>query len=115
MTVRCSKQWEGSFGYRKAQIAGSQWRKTVTHYSTHAQVESAKDGLLLADLRFVFEKGRVIEEYPEERRVLLYADTPTDEIPAHIVVEDTEAEGVIVTVYVPDPDIWIANVRRRRR
>jgi len=57
--------------------------------TTHAQVEAAKDGLL--------------------------PDTPTDKIPAHIVVEDTEAEGVIVTAYVPDPAIWIANVRRRRK
>lgn len=64
---------------------------------------------------FVFEKGQVIEEYPEERRTLLYADTPTNGIPPHIVVEDTEAEGVIVTAYVPDPDIWIANVHRRRK
>ena len=83
--------------------------------TTHAQVEAAKDGVLLADLRFVFEKGRGIEEYPEEQRILLYADTPTDKIPAHIVVEDTKAEGVIVTAYVPDPAIWIANVRHRRK
>jgi len=51
----------------------------------------------------------------EEQRILLYADTPTAKIAAHIVVEDTEAEGVIVTAYVPDPAIWIANVRRRRK
>jgi len=96
----------------RSQVANDEKPLRIT---THAQVEAAKDGLLLADLRFVFEKGRAIEEYPEERRMLLYADTPTDGIPAHIVVEDAEAEGVIVTAYVPDPDIWIANVRRRRK
>jgi hypothetical protein len=96
----------------RSQVASGEKPLRIT---THAQVEAAKDGLLLADLRFVFEEGRVIEEYPEERRMLLYADTPADGIPAHIVVESAEAEGVIVTAYVPDPDIWIANVRRRRK
>ena len=53
----------------RSQVASGEKPLRIT---THAQVEAAKDGLLLADLR-------------------------------------------IVTVYVPDPDIWIANVRRRRR
>lgn len=96
----------------RSQVASGEKPLRIT---THAQVEAAKDGLVLADLRFVFEEGRVIEEYLEERRMLLYADTPAEGIPVHIVVEDTEAEGVIVTAYVPDPDIWIANVRRRRK
>ncbi len=96
----------------RSQVASGEKPLRIT---THAQVEAAKDGLLLADLRFVFEKGRVIEKYPEERRMLLYADTPTDKMPAHLVVEDTEADGVIVTAYVPDPDIWIADMRRRRK
>ena len=96
----------------RSQVASGEKPLRIT---THAQVEAAKDGLLLVDLRFVFEKGRIIEEYPEERRMLLYADIPTDGVPAHIVVEDTETEGVVVTAYVPDPAIWIANVRRRRK
>jgi hypothetical protein len=96
----------------RSQVASGEKPLRIT---THAQVEAAKDGLLLVDLRFVFEKGRVIEEYPEELWTLLYADTPTDGIPAHIVIEDAEAEGVVVTAYVPDPDIWIANVHRRRK
>ena len=83
--------------------------------TTHAQVEAAKDGLLLADLRHIFENGRVIETYPEDYRVLLYAITPTDNLPGHIVVEDTPEAGVIITAYVPDRNQWIANVRRRSR
>lgn len=31
--------------------------------TTHAQVEAFKDGLLLSDLRLVFETGEVIELY----------------------------------------------------
>ncbi len=76
--------------------------------------EAFKDGLLLADLRFVFEQGEVIEIYESESRGLLYGIPPAIQIPVHIVVEDSPTEGVIVTAYVPDTRRWIADRRRRR-
>lgn len=82
--------------------------------TTHAQVEAFKDGLLLADLRYVFDHGEVIEVYPEEQRGLLYAHLKEYDLPAHIVVEETLEEGVIVTAYIPDRGQWIADQRRRR-
>jgi hypothetical protein len=96
----------------RAEIASGQKPLRIT---THAQVEAAKDGLLLADLRFVFENGRVIEEYPEEERALLHAKTPTDGLPAHIVVENAKTEGVIVTAYIPDPSLWLGDRHRKRK
>ncbi len=85
------------------------------HITTHAQVEAFKDGLLLADLRHVFQNGDLIELYPDEARALLYADTLADKMPVHIVVEDIPDAGVIVTAYVPDRRKWIANKRRKKK
>lgn len=82
--------------------------------TSHAQIEAFKDGLLLADLRFVFAQGEVIEIYENESRGLLYAILNDIDMPAHIVVEDSRTEGVIVTAYVPDPRKWIGDRRRRR-
>lgn len=87
--------------------------KRPLRVTSHAQVEAFKDGLLLADLRYVFEYGEVIEIYPDDQRGLLYSILPQHNLPAHIVVEDTPKEGVIVTAYIPDKGQWIANVRRK--
>lgn len=83
--------------------------------TAHAQVEGFKDGLELGDLRFVLETGRAIESYPERRRLLLFAATPSSRLPVHIVVEDSNDEVVIVSSYVPDPNEWIAFAKRRRK
>lgn len=82
--------------------------------TSHAQTEAFKDGLLLADLRFVFDEGEVIEIYEGESRGLLYGVPPALQIPVHIVVEDSPTEGVIVTAYIPDTRKWVADRRRRR-
>ena len=44
--------------------------------TTHAQVEAFKDGLALADLRYTFDHGELIEAYPTENRGLLYSSLP---------------------------------------
>jgi hypothetical protein len=88
--------------------------RRLLRITTHAQLEAFKDGLLLADLRYVFERGEVIEIYPDDRRGLLFANSLEHGLPVHIVVEDTPAEGVVVTAYVPDKSKWIANRKRRK-
>lgn len=87
--------------------------KRALRITTHAQIEAFKDGLLLKDLRYVFEQGEVIEIYPDDNRGLLYAKITEYNLPVHIVVEDTPEEGVVVTAYVPDKRKWIADKRRR--
>ena len=83
--------------------------------TAHAQVEGFKDGLELRDLHFVLETGRLIESYPERRRLLLFAIVPSSRLPVHIVIEDGNDEVVIVSSYVPDPSEWIAFAKRRRK
>lgn len=91
-----------------------QFKKRPLRITTHAQIEAFKDGLLLSDLRHVFEEGEVIEVYPNERRWLLYARLNEVDVPVHVVVEDAPNEGVIITAYVPDSRKWIADKRRRK-
>ena len=82
--------------------------------TTHAQTEAFKDGVLLADLRHVFEHGEVIETYPDDARGLLYAQLLDPVMPIHIVVEETPDEGVIITAYIPDKRRWIRDRKRRK-
>ena len=82
--------------------------------TTHAQTEAFKDGVLLADLRHVFEHGEVIETYPDDVRGLLYAQLLDPVMPIHIVVEETSDEGVIITAYIPDKRRWIRDRKRRK-
>ena len=88
--------------------------KRPLRITTHAQMEAFKDGLLLAELRYTFEQGEVIETYLPENRGLLYAQMLESNIPVHIVIEDTPDEGVIITAYIPDKRKWIAGKRRKR-
>ncbi len=95
----------------RADVATGQRPLLIT---THAQVEAFKDGLLLAELRYTFEHGEVIEIYPDDNRGLLYARLPEHNLPIHIVIEDTPEEGVVVTAYIPDKRKWTADKRRRK-
>jgi hypothetical protein len=79
--------------------------------SDHAIVEARKDGIepqTITKLEWVATHGKVIEEYPERERILLYAELPDEKLPVHIVVEYSfPEEPVIVTAYVPDSRYWI--------
>lgn len=80
--------------------------------TTHAQIEALKDGLLLVDLRHVFESGQVIEDY--DYRALFYGSAVSSDLPVHLVVEEGSDEVVFVTAYVPNDADWIGYTRRRR-
>lgn len=79
--------------------------------SDHAIIEARKDGIepcTITKLEWVAIHGKVIEEYPEREKMLLYAELPEDRLPVHIVVEYSfREEPVIVTSYVPDSRRWV--------
>lgn len=83
--------------------------------TSHAQVEAFKDGLALADLRYTFEHGDLIEQYPDENRGLIYTDVEAIDMPVHIVIEDMSNEGVIITAYIPDRKLWAGNRIRKKK
>ncbi len=85
--------------------------------SDHAIVEGRKDGIApntIEKLEKVAINGKIIEEYPERERILIYSEIEEYGIPVHIVVDYSELdEPVIVTSYVPDSKYWIKSQIRK--
>lgn len=79
--------------------------------SDHAIIEARKDGVeprTVEKLEWVAINGKVIEEYPDRDRFLVYAELEDSELPVHIVVDySLLEEPVIITAYVPDSRYWI--------
>ncbi len=85
--------------------------------SDHAIVEGRKDGIdpkTIEKLEIVAINGKIIEEYPERERILMYSEIEEYGVPVHIVVDYSELdEPVIVTSYVPDSKYWIKSQIRK--
>lgn len=79
--------------------------------SDHAIIEARKDGIdpkTIEKLEYVAINGKIIEEYPERKRILIYSEIEDGSLPVHIVVDYSEIdEPVIITSYVPDSKYWI--------
>jgi len=63
-------------------------------------------------------KGDVIEEYPDDTpypSILIIGRTPAAR-PSHIVCAYDEEDhmAIVITVYEPDPDLWIEFRRRKK-
>jgi len=86
--------------------------------SDHAIIEGRKDGIdpkTVEKLEYVAIHGKIIEEYPERKRILIYSEIEEDAIPVHIVVDYSELEEpVIITSYVPDSNYWIKYQIRKK-
>ena len=74
--------------------------------SDHAIIEARKDGIepaTIKKLEWVAIHGKIIEEYPDRDRILVYAELPDVRLPVHLVIDfSVLEEPVIVTAYVPD-------------
>ncbi len=87
-------------------------------FRIHAVQRMFERGITEADVRAILAAGETIEEYPDDtpypsRLVLGWCLGR----PLHLVVaDDVEAhEIIVITVYDPDPRLWEAGLRRRRR
>ena len=83
----------------------------------HADEEATAEGLVLDEIYTSVFQGEVIEDYPTDYPYpssLIYGQTSHGH-PTHSVWAYNEVGGyaVLITVYRPDPDLWI-NWRRRR-
>ncbi len=87
--------------------------------SDHAIVEARKDGIepdTVEKLEWVAINGKVIEEYPERYRILVYAEINEDKLPIHIIIDYSfDEEPVIVTSYVPDSRYWLNFQKRKNK
>lgn len=85
--------------------------------SDHAIMEARKDGIepqTVEKLEGVVLHGKVIEEYPERFRLLLYTELDDLKLPVHVVVDySVREEPVIVTCYVPESQQWVKFRRRK--
>ena len=86
-------------------------------YQRHAVVRMAQRGVREEDVECVLRTGEVIElylndaPYPSEL-VFGWCDTG----PLHVVVatDIMSKRKIIITVYVPSPDKWEADFKRRK-
>jgi len=94
------------------------FRKGEYAVSDHAIIEARKDGIepqTITKLEWVAIHGKVVEEYPERERILVYAELPDETLPVHVVIEYAfPEEPVIVTAYFPDSRYWIKDQIRKK-
>jgi len=93
----------------------------VVFYTRHAKVEMENEELGRIFEHEVYEaifNGEVIEEYPEDKpypSVLIFGKTMAG-YPLHIVCayNDEEDLTIIITVYRPNPALWVEYKRRKK-
>lgn len=86
-------------------------------YQRHAIERMAQRGIREEDIEYVLRAGEAIEVYPHDtpypsELLLGWCDTR----PLHVVVAtDTMGQRkIVITVYMPDPNKWDADFRRRK-
>jgi len=86
--------------------------------SRHALTKSLERGLNLSDALEVIAKGEVITHYSDTKPhpCYLMLGFPNTE-PFHVVVakDENTAECWLITLYIPDPDIWEADFKTRKK
>ncbi len=87
--------------------------------SLHAFEEAVDDFLSLEEvIKAVLENGEVIEDNPDDFRCLVHCKSKQQHVHIafdyHDMTKDLRAEIEIVTIYKPDPALWI-NYRKRKR
>lgn len=73
----------------------------------HAITEAFKDGISIQDILYCIKYGKIIENYPERKRCLIFCILNFD-IPLHVVVDYSWKDEIdIITTYIPDSAKWI--------
>ena len=85
----------------------------------HASVEAMKDGISPADIRYAILHGKIVEQYPAREysaieTCLIHVILPT-KTPVHVIIDVVvKLSAVVVTVYIPDRNQWLASQVRKR-
>ncbi|MEW6417931.1 MAG: DUF4258 domain-containing protein [Nitrospirota bacterium] len=88
-------------------------------YTIHALDEMNAENELISrdEVRDVIFKGKIIEDYPEDRRghsCLMMGFTQKDRH-VHVVCAPKEEYLAVITAYVPSLDKWEGDFRTRRK
>lgn len=94
-------------------------KKGEFEVSLHAFEEAVDDYLSLNDvINAILLNGEVIEENPKKCRCLVYCKAGLQHV--HVVFDNYEVANLIsnkieiITIYKPDPALWINNRKRRK-
>ena len=90
-------------------------------YSSHAKREMQIDkfgSIKDYEVCEAIHDGKIIEEYPNDKpypSILIFGETNSKR-PLHIVCayDNEDCQTIIVTVYQPDPNLWV-NYQRREK
>jgi hypothetical protein len=68
------------------------------------------------EVRQVIEKGELVEDYPEDVRghSCLILGHGKNERPIHVVCSPKEDYLAVITAYLPNPEQWEDNFRKRK-
>ncbi|MFW0859058.1 MAG: DUF4258 domain-containing protein [Dehalococcoidia bacterium] len=84
----------------------------------HADEEAQADNLSLDEVYFSVLHGEIIQHYPTDKpypSCLIYGQTFSgDAVHSVWAYNDNNQWAALITVYRPDPDLWI-NWRQRRK
>lgn len=88
-------------------------------YLPHALRQMARPDRMIsaAEIRAVIERGKVIEDYPEDSRghSCLMLGFGSNDRPIHLVCSPKDDYLAIVTAYIPEPDKWTSNFSVRAK
>jgi len=83
-------------------------------FTQHASRRLLERDLNLRDVMEVLEKGKVIEEYPEDERGPCWLSCgKTSKNYLHVVWAEREEGFIIITMYKPSPKKWETPYKRR--
>lgn len=90
--------------------------------SAHVQQRMAERDISRQDIRHCIFSGEIIEDYPLSENngsehsypSCLISGSATDGRPLHVVV-GMKTDILLITVYYPNPEVWMPDYRKRRR
>lgn len=92
-------------------------RKAAYFLSGHADEERMDDNLTILGIEEALLSGRILEDYPNDRRgeSCLVVGFTNSGIPIHVVCGGREDGFVIITIYIPSPPKFKTPYERGRR
>lgn len=88
--------------------------------SEHASIEMDKDDIFFGELLESVETCELLEDYPDHKRgpcILLMHDAPAGRRVHAVwgIPIGYSTPAVLVTAYIPDPERWDNDLRKRRQ
>lgn len=86
-------------------------------FSGHALQKIFERNIRKEEVKETVSNGKIIAEYPEDKPFPSYLLLHfINDRPIHVVMalNETEETGIVITVYIPDIEIWNENFTKRR-